>query len=381
MHKHFVYVLCTLYCAFISAEQKYPVDISYMVADLKYSQEHGLKICEVQHGALSAVRGDLYLSGGDGIISPMIANFFTRFPQKKWAAGFVYLPLQRSFAAKEWQIEQSLETVLKNSTFLACAAKRPIDPYSIASYAGIVYADFDLVRNFSRYRNAYPGILFLNAATFPYWQDKAKMNTLFDLNDELKQYKADWRLYPKNYDTQLSATIQKDIPSEFYVIKPQGEFSGHGVIVVAREDLDNVLHMILKPAASLAKHTDKKYAFWSKHKEDTFIVEKYYSSDYVAFLLPLIGSGLHGIEEYHYDGTIRFVFILHYDKGVMSYHGIGGFWKFPVKALEQEGTLNEKRTSCGKPPLYSVLDPALLVEINAQMEKAMLLLYEIMLSR
>lgn len=381
MYKHFVYILCALYCAFISAEQKYPVDISYMVADIKYSQEHGVKICEVQHGALSAVRGDLYLSGGDGAIPPMIADFFTRFGQQKWTAGFVYPPLQRSLAAKKWHIAPSFETVLRDPAFLECAAKLPIDPFSIASYAGIVYADFDVMRNFSFYRKTYPGILFLNAPTFPYWQDKYKMNALFDLNDELKQYKTDWRLYPKKYDPQLSALIQKDMPSEFYVIKPRGEFSGHGVIIVAREDLESALQMILKNPASLAKHADKKYEFWSHNKEDTFIIEKYYRSDYFCFPVPLIGDALDGIEEYHYDGTIRFVFILQYEQGIMTYHGMGGFWKFPPKALEQEGPLNEKRLSCGKPPLYSALDSATLMEVNAQLEKAMLLLYEIMLNR
>jgi hypothetical protein len=33
------------------------------------------------------------------------------------------------------------------------------------------------------------------------------MNALFDLNDELEQYKADWRLYSKKYDVHLSDRV------------------------------------------------------------------------------------------------------------------------------------------------------------------------------
>jgi hypothetical protein len=61
---------------FLYADSKYPADVSYLVSDLKYSQEYGLKICEVQHGALSAIDGDLYINGEEGSISPMIAAVF-----------------------------------------------------------------------------------------------------------------------------------------------------------------------------------------------------------------------------------------------------------------------------------------------------------------
>ncbi|MGL5264456.1 MAG: hypothetical protein ACRDAI_07830 [Candidatus Rhabdochlamydia sp.] len=367
------YILFHLNGMFIYAEPKYPVDVSYLVSDFKYSQEHGLKICEVQHGALSAITGDLYISGEDGSISPMIADFFALFPIKKWAVGLIYPPLKRSLAAKGWDVGQSIKTLLKDPTFLECATLPPIDPFSIISYAGIVFADFDVARNFNSYCKAYPGILFINAVTFPYWRDKYKMNMLFDLNDELKQYKADWRLYPKKYDFLLSERIQEEMPSEFYVIKPRREVLANGVIVLANRDLDNVLEMILNPLANLEKHPDKKYSYWWKNKDDTFLIEKYYKSDSLYFSIPL------SEKISCYDATMRLAFILQYDRGKMTYHCLGGFWKLPSKALE-EGTLNETRISCCRPPFYKAVDPELLKEVNTQMQRAMLLLYEVMLN-
>lgn len=373
------YILFNLHGIFIYAEQ-YPADISYLVCDFKYSQAQGLKICEVQHGALSALEGDLCISGGDGCISPLIADFFSLISTNKWAVGLIYPPLKRSLEAKGWDVKQSIKQLFKDPAFLECAVLPPVNPFSIYSYAGIVYADFDIVRNYDAFHKAYPGILFIDAAILSCWRDKYKMNAFFELNEELRQYKADWKLYPKKYDVLLSERIQEDMPSEFYVIKPRSEVLANGVIVVSHKDLEDVLKMILEPTSSLETHPDKKYAYWSKNKDDTFLIEKYYKSDYLCFPLPL-NKKISSEKEYHYDATMRFAFILKNDEGKMTYHYLGGFWKLPCKALEEEGTLNEKRISCCRPPFYRPIDPNLLIEVNVQMERAMLLLYSIMLHK
>lgn len=365
---------------FMYAESKYPVDISYLVSDFKYSQEHGLKICEVQQGALSALNGDLYISGEDGIISPRIADFFTLFPIKKWASGVHYSPLKRSLMARDWVIHQSIQTLCLDPLFLDCAKVPPQDPCSISSYRGFVYAALEIARHMDVYRKAYPGILFIDGATLPYWKDKFKMNALFNQNPQLKQYKADWRLYPKKYDSFLSERIQQDMPAKLYVIKPRTDCLANGVIVVANTDLDEVLQMILEPLPSLGKHVDKKYAYWWKNQDSTFLIEKYYPSDVLCFPDP-VNPKAHCQETYHYDATMRIAFVLEYNEGAMTYHCLGGFWKLPSKALEEEGTLNEQRISCCEVPFYTSVDPELFVEINAQMEQAMLLLYQVMLQQ
>jgi len=382
--KFFLCLLLSFYGTLIHAEAKHPADISYMVSDFKYSQEHGLKICEVQQGALSALNGDLYINGGDGNISPMIASFFDPLPLKKWVIGSTYSPLKNSLIAKGWELELTIKTLSKNPTFLDCASQIPNNPSSIASYGGIVYAACDVAKDFNLFRNAYPGVLFIDAVTFPYWVDKYKMNILFNQNAELKEYKAEWELYPKKYDPGLSGRIQEKMPSELYVIKPRREFLGNGVIVVADKDLDSVLQMILEPQASLKKHPDKSYSYWSRNKDDTFLIEKYYTSDCLHFSHKLSeipdASDSPSEGKFRYDATMRIAFILEYDGQNMTYHSLGGFWKLPYKALEEKGTLNEHRISFGAFPFYRAVEPELLKEANAKMEKAMLLLYEVMLN-
>lgn len=265
--------------------------------------------------------------------------------------------------------------IFNDPGFLECARQTPAEPSLIASYQGIVYADSEIMRRPNFNFKGYPGIIIMNLVTFPFWKDKYKMNALFELNEKLNSYKAEWKLYPKKYDPQLSYQIKESMPAEFYVIKPRGEFLANGVIVVSESELDTVLKMILEPRDNLGNHPDKKYAYWKNNSDDSFIIEKYYASD----LLSVSDSS--NDRHFHYDATLRLAFILTYDHGQASYYSLGGFWKLPSKALEEEGSLNEKRISCCKPPFYQPIDPELFKEINPQMEKAMLLLYHLMLQQ
>jgi hypothetical protein len=49
-------------------------------------------------------------------------------------------------------------------------------------------------------------------------------------------------------------------------------------------------------------------------------------------------------------------------------------------SVVNKGTVNEKMISCCRPPFYRAVDSELLKEVNAQMERAMLLLYKMMLN-
>jgi len=378
-------------------------NISYMVADLKYSQKHGLKICEVQHGSLSTLNGDLYVSSKEnnenfkeniGDISPKIVDFFNQFDMKKWIVGSFFKPLKICFQISGWNTHRSIRTLTRDPDFLKYSKLIPNDPTCISSYHGIVYAMYDTLQDVNAYRVMYPGIIFIDQVTLNYWNDKYKMNLLFDDNIELKKYKADWKIYPRKYDLLLAERIRKEMPSDFYVIKPKSAFLSYGIIVVENKDLDDTLLVILDPQSKLSRtHNDKGYNYWynlnSKNNvfetdknDDTFIVEKYYESDYLPLPLPCKisnNSVSNDHEIYNYDATMRIAFILKYNNGIMTYHSMGGFWKLPLKALEETGTLNEKRISCCIPPFYNKVNPVLFEEINKKLEIAMLLLYENMI--
>lgn len=328
--------------------------------------------------------GDFHVTGGKGTVIPEVANFFDGFPVKKWAIGLHYPPLRNGLNGRGWGLYKTMKNLTNEAEFLECALLPPVDPYSISSYSGIVYATRELVKDFAAYRKAYPGILFVDAAVYPYWIDKYKMSVLFNRDAELNAYKADFALFPKKYDPELADRIKEELSSELYVIKPRGEFLANGVIVVAQEDLDETLQLILGPRANLRKHPDKHYAYWARNRDQSFIVEKHYASDYLQFSTPISenaeAQALESGGYFHYDAAMRIAFIMKYDEGKITYHCLGGFWKLPCRALEEEGTLNEKRISLGEPPYYRSVDPKLFKEVNAKMERAMLLLYKEMLN-
>lgn len=351
----------------------YQADITYLVADLKYSKENELKICEVQHGCLSALTGDVYVNQVNGLIAPNFTNFFDKILVKKWIVGAIFFSLRKCLEDKGWLYHRSMRTLSRDAIFLDYAKSQNNNTSSISSYKAIVYATRDIVNDFNFYSASFPGVLFIDAASLPYWLDKNKMNILFNTSDELKLCKADWLICSKS-DVTLVERLQREMPSSYYVIKPQGEFLGNGVIVVANEDLYKVFQIILNPNDNLKKHPDKRYSYWYRNKDNTFIVEKYYHSDYLQFNKP--NENLN----YSYDATMRIAFILQYDNNYMTYHCLGGFWKLPFKAIEEYGTLNEKSISCCYPPFYAAIDPELMKEVNIKLEKAMLLFYQVMLT-
>lgn len=370
MKKVFLLLLGFYWIALL-ADSQYPADISFLICDLKYSQEYGLKICEVQQGSLSMLSGDHYVTEGEGTIIPALTRYFERFPMQKWLVGLGNYPLKIALKNNGWELTHSLSHLFKQSTLLDSALLPPVNPSSISSYSSIIYSTPTSVKEFNANLRTYPGFLFVDAANISYWRDKYKMSVLFNCKEALKEYKADWALCPKKYDPNLAVKIQEDMPSDLYVIKPRGEFLGNGVIIVASHDLDAVLHLILEDRASLRKHPDKHYAYWYKNKSDSFLIERYFKSDAIP---------LNDDQNFHYDATMRMGFVLEYDDGITTFHCLGGYWKLPCKALEEEGTLNEKHISFGSIPFFKAVDPDLLEEVSAKMEHAMLLLYEVMLN-
>jgi hypothetical protein len=349
----------------------FPVDISYLIADLKYSTKSGLKICEVQHGYPSALTGDAFIGGQ---IPQRIADYFDtvfRPDIRKWAAGVPYYGLIECLNAKGWiTTERSLSMLELNQEFLDVASRVPSNPRCVAAYHGIVYASRELSANvvLEDYQRRYPGIVFIDAATLEYWADKIKMNSLFgDKNGA----KADWMKIPKQYDPLVIEQIFHQMPAEMYVIKPRSEYLGNGIIIVTNSDLDQTLKNI-SDRSGLSE--SPYYKYWARNRDNEILIETFYESDE---FIESVGDGLRR----RYDLTMRIAFILQYDQGQISYHSLGGYWKLPFLALDEEGTLNQKRMSYCKVPYYRAVDPDLYREVDAKLQDAMITLYGSIVNR
>ncbi len=349
------------------AESKYPADISYMVADIKYSKEHGVKICEVQHGIMSTFHGDLYLNPKRGTIPDKVAAVFAEFDMKKWMCGsnIAFSALQSAFERSgNWTNRSSFTSIKNNADFQLAAKAAPIDESLISSYSAMLFMN----PNEEFTPSDYPGILFIDRATHPFWSDKYLMSLLFRRSNALSKIKPEWNLYQKEYRSDLAATIVQDLGGDAFVIKPRGAFLGNGVIISSKDELDDVLKAILKDPQSLKKHKDKSYNHWSRDTFDSFIVERYYPSD------PIVH------ENKRYEPSMRLAFVCIYDNKEIDFRFLGGYWMLPTKSLEEEGTLNElKKAYCKVPYFVKATDEELSL-IEDELQATIPLLYREMLT-
>ncbi|MCE5294917.1 MAG: hypothetical protein LLF94_09950 [Chlamydiales bacterium] len=352
-------------------QDKHPAGVTFLIADIKYSKEHGVKICEVQHGILSAFLGDVWMNGGDGTVCPKVAQFLGDFPIPKWAVlwdiTFPHLCSAIKNSGK-WQTVDILPLLLHDAAFLELAKTPPEDPYSIASYKGMLYARKSPLYDLEELQKELPGILFIDLPTHAYWEDKYKMSQLFKQNPQLTRIKPEWKLYEKKYSATLAAEIVSDIPAETYVIKPRGAFLGNGVILVSKEDLDSTLKLIITDNESVANSPDKSYNYWKKDPFSSFIVEKYYPSDLVQ------------LDEKTYEPTMRVSFIMTCDNHQISIEYVSANWILPFKAIDEEGSLNDRKKAHCRPPYFVKPTPPIVTSVQNELNAALPLLFQEMLN-
>jgi hypothetical protein len=370
---YFTIVSCVIFKSLsLTGVSKYPVDVSFLIVDLKYSEKKKIKICEVQQGIISTFRGDLFANGPSGLISDQFYAKLKQFPQFRWtilsniADPKLQLKLQESLA---WKKVSNIEELILNPLFQFQGSLPPTDPYDAQSYHGIVFIRQDCIQDLDALRAQYPGIIFMDAATRDYWRDKYKMSCLFAQNSELAKYKPRWGLYQKKYHSNLANMIIQDLDCDRFVIKPRGAFSGKGVIIVDKEDLDETLRYILCKKESLNESRDSSYRYWYFDAYPNFLVEEFASSD------PVEVPDLNGV----YEPTIRVAFFLIYNNQKIDIEFCRSYLRLPSKSLNEFGTLNEKYKDAVKVPYYYKIDSVILDKIKEELLKALPLLYEQML--
>ncbi len=377
-----LFFLC-LFCTFtLSAHPKLPVDVSILIADLKYSAAEGVKICEVQQGVLSIFRGqqvglphtsgNRILPGQDGKIISNIYQFLTQFP----GPYFLTLTNESQWGRTatqhhpEWRLFTNLLTLEKDPEFVARGTLMPKDPHNLFDYSGILLCNQQHISNCAAFHSHYPGFILVDEASRKYWADKYKMSCLFSKNETLSHFKPKWKAYPKEYHKKLANQIIQEIGGDRFVIKPIGAFLGDGVIIVDAQHLNETLKYILNKSNKLKKDKDHSYNHWFHDQERVFIVEKFASSDPIS--VPHLGGKL-------YEPTIRVAFILYYTNQTIHLEFCGAFYRLPKLSITEPGTLNEKYKDCSDKSYFAEIDPEVREKVQNELRVALPLLYDQML--
>jgi len=368
----FLFYTCSTQALELS-EAKAPAAVSFLIADLKYSRQNGVKICEVQHGTDSTFYGDKFSHGGKGLISVNLVHTLLNFQSQFWThqKSFVEKAIQNLVEdAPEWHSYEKMSMIETDPLFLERCYLPPADPYDVRSYFGFIIA-----RNLRMKREKcfkqYPGILLLDKVSLPYWNDKYKMTELFSRDEVLAKVKPRWNLYKKGYTPSLAQEIIEDLQCERFVIKPRRAYMGYGVIVTDHKNLDQTLRYILSNSQQLKEDPDKSYFYWFHDPEDAFIVEEFCESDPIK--VPHLNNEV-------YQPTMRVAFLMVYSNCEIKTHFLGFYWLLPRYPLSANVPLTIKHKAEIVVPYFCSVEPETEKEVQSHLEQVLPLLFREMLT-
>jgi len=335
--------------------QFYKADVSFMIADIKYDGET-VKFLEFGEGPRSKFKGYDALYGPGKIWT----NFWYYLKQFNLPVWFVTIRTIKSRESFEKEIDfdtfasiggscvANLIALQKNETFVK-ATQQTKNISNLENYQGIAILNFHNFSNMShniaactkceqvrRFKKDHPQILVLDDSSRIYSCNKDWADTLFQ-DKQLSQFRPVCHIYNKEYSPTLAGEILQKNDADILVIKPMNAACGNGIMMIEKKDLSRTLELMLTDTTKRHEgeegeggNIDDEIAYWATDKNDHFMVESYAPSK------PIV------VDNLTFDATMRQVFVLHYDKGRMFVTFIGGYWKLPKVALEEEGTLTEK---------------------------------------
>ncbi len=355
------------------AAEKYPVDVCYMVADLKYNAQQGVKICEIQQATLSLFNGDKFRSPEEDSIHQALLRTLSVYNKNGWvvADSLADKKLVAALAnSPTWHAPQDIVALFSDDDFKQRAKQRPADPYDLASYQGFLYFSWSQLQVIYDFEERLPGMVVMDKSSFPLWIDKYRMTRLFAEDELLAGLKPKWGNYKKRYTKNLATKIACDLACDTFVIKPRGNFMGKGVIITQKQDLDEVLRYIITKEGPLAEREDSAYAAWKNDAFDSFIVEEFIASDPIK---------LPHLENKAYQPTMRVAFVLVYNKGRHEVHFLGEYWKTPELSIDEPGDFMHKNKDICEPPYYLAVDAQTRQTVQDSLRTALPLLHRRML--
>lgn len=316
----------------------YPDEISWCIADIKFDGTQ-VKVCEFGEAIESKFKGYERLFSSGAMWSPFW-QFLGTFNCPVWYVDKSFWKANKQEIALDQflAINGTAVTMLKALESMPHFSKRAAQSPTqrgIEHAAGIVVVrslsmHSSVIRTFQK---KFPNCLVLGDVTTEFVRSKQSTSTLFD--DQIHaSFKPKFKIYNKKYHENLASTIIEDLGCDVFVIKPVNASLGYGVIIVDKADLESTLQLILRDYDKLAALcNDRSYSHWKTETSKQFIVEEFALSKTIM------------VNGKPYDPTMRVVFSLINNNGVISIKFFDGYWKLPVKALDEEGTLIEKHKS------------------------------------
>lgn len=356
----------------VYAMEQYPADVCFMVADLKYNAKQGVQVCEIQQASLSLFNGDAFRCLEEESIHKELVRVLSLYNKNGWVVAdrIADKNIVSALTNVGWQSLQDIIALVSDPYFMNQAKQPAADMYDLSSYQGFLYINWSDLSVIYDFQKRFPGMIVMDKSSFSFWIDKYQMTQLFAEDELLSTFKPKWGNYKKNYTKELATQIANDLQCDTFVIKPRGEFLGKGVIIVQRQDLDEILFYIITKNGTLADSKNPAYTAWKNDSFDSFIVEEFVTSDPIA---------ISHLENRIYQPTMRVAFLLVYNKQCHNVHFLGGYWKTPLLSLDEDGDFMQKNKDICKFPYYCAVDPEIMQLVQKELSIALPILHKKML--
>lgn len=354
------------------AESEYSVAVAFLVADFKYNDAQGVKLCEVKQASTSLFTMGRFMHDGECVTSKKFVEIMGQWGVRGW--NHKTTPCDgtlRNFLNNDplWTSTSFINNILKDPDYKYALESPFYNPKDISQYAAFAYGKRNQVKQILQSPSTYQRVIVIDEPTFSYWIDKLKMAELFTLNSTLEKVRPIWKNCIKKDDPEeLYQSILEEIPGDYVVIKPRTCFKSKGIMLVHKENLLEILTLIMTTPPELSKHQDKTLRYWAKDSMSSFLVEEFIESDPVQ-----TESGR------LFDTTYRTTFIAVYEKDAITLHLLDTYLKYPKLALDEPGKYADKHISNIHVKEVGTIPPERLIEIERQLSEPLLLMFENML--
>jgi hypothetical protein len=362
--------------------QNCPPDIVFACADIKYS-DNRLAFCETGDGVYMSLRGaDIEFNNKlHWLVSPGWGIFWNYLAQLKKPVWLVeWQGPHNALAIEELSrlggyYARSLKALAHDHAFKV-ATKKNKKVRSLNDCAGIIIyrANSEKARDgqeFRDFRAAHPEFIYVSVRARKHIVKKDTLATLCS-RANLEQFYPKFKIYPSYYDQNLTAAIKQDFKGiQNFIIKPVYSSLSMGVNMVDTKGLDSLLSLIHGDKKRITSRSRGLY-YWHVCSPSTFMVAEHVPSK------TMYKDGK------PYDPTMRVMFIMQHDQGVIKVNVLGGFWKIPVKPLnDKKASLTEKHVTIAHAGDYysfgMALDSKDRVSIKKILEPVLAGLYKTML--
>ena len=330
--------------------KKLTADITFGCADIKY-KNGVLKFCECGDGICMSLRPTWIDINGtkQWLTAPywgIFWHYLAQFKLPMWLVGDAG-PLNAyalsTLALCGGKNVRTIADLERDITFKALRSSNSKPSKNIRDYKGIVVYRSVSGRDsalFKRFKKMYPEFLFVNNHTVDDITNKERTYQAFCAAG-MHRYVPLSQKYSTVYSKELVQSILQNIATDKLVVKPEHCSLACGVNVIDRADLDALLSLILKNKNQIKRDAHRCFAYWRNAKDRAFFVQEYASSKLLVK------------DNKTYDPTMRIVFFMHHDQEKITVTVVGGFWKIPVKPLEDpQASLTEKHVTIAHAGAY-----------------------------